>query len=74
MLLPFLLRSAEQLWPYLQKRASYQTSAFAIVETLIDLRNLADPALPLGVLQRQYVLVRPVKVICNIRYLLIEPI
>jgi len=41
---------------------------------LIDLRNLADPALSLSVLQRQYLLVRPVKVICNIRYLLIEPL
>jgi hypothetical protein len=45
-----------------------------LIEALIDLRNLHDPALTLGVLQRQNLFVRPVKVIRNVGYLLIEPL
>jgi len=41
---------------------------------LIDFGNLCDPALTLGMLKRQNLGVRPVKVICNVRYLLIEPL
>jgi hypothetical protein len=44
------------------------------IEPLVDLRDLSDPALALGVFQRQNLFVRPVKVIGNIRYLLIEPL
>jgi hypothetical protein len=49
-------------------------SALLIVEALVDLCDLSDPTPALGVLQRQNFLVRPVKVISNIRYLLIEPL
>jgi hypothetical protein len=45
-----------------------------VVEALVDLCNLGDPTLALGVLQRQNFLMRPVKVIGNVRYLLIEPL
>jgi hypothetical protein len=45
-----------------------------IVESLVDLGDLGDPTTALGVLQRQNLLVRPVKVIGNVRYLLIEPL
>jgi hypothetical protein len=41
---------------------------------LIDLCDLGDPALALGVLQRQNLFVRPMKVIGDVRYLLIEPL
>jgi len=41
---------------------------------LVDLGNLGDPALAFAVLQRQDFLVRPVKVIGNVRYLLVEPL
>jgi hypothetical protein len=44
------------------------------IETLVDLRDLRNPALALGMFQRQNLFVRPVKVISNIRYLLIEPL
>jgi hypothetical protein len=44
------------------------------VESPVDLGNLSDPPLALAVLQRQDLLVRPVKVKCDIRYLLIEPL
>jgi hypothetical protein len=45
-----------------------------VVQALVDLGDLGDPALAFGVLQRQNFLVRPVKVIRNVRYLLIEPL
>jgi hypothetical protein len=54
--------------------ASKTRPALLVVETLVDLCNLGNPALAFGMLQRQYFLVRPVKVIRNVRYLLIEPI
>jgi len=54
--------------------ASQTTAAHLLIEALIDLRNLHDPALALGVLQRQNLFVRPVKVIRNVGYLLIEPL
>jgi hypothetical protein len=44
------------------------------VETLVDLCNLGNPTLALSMLQRQNSLVRPMKVIRNVRYLLIEPL
>jgi hypothetical protein len=50
---------------------SKRNSAHLLIEALIDLRNLRNPALALGVLQCQDLLVRPVKVISNVRYLLI---
>jgi hypothetical protein len=46
----------------------------ALIESLVDLRDLRDPSLTLGVLERQDLVVRPVKVIGNVRYLLIEPL
>jgi hypothetical protein len=54
--------------------ASKIRSALLVVQALVDLCNLGDPALALRVLQRQNFLVRPMKVICNVRYLLIEPL
>ena len=45
-----------------------------LIEALIDLRNLHDPALALGVLQGQNLFVRPMKVIGNVGYLLVEPL
>jgi hypothetical protein len=45
-----------------------------VVEALVDPCNLGDPTLAFGVLQRQDFLVRPVKVIRNVRYLLVEPL
>ena len=49
-------------------------SDLLVVEALVDLGNLADPTLAFGVFQRQDFVVRPVKVIRNVRYLLIEPL
>jgi hypothetical protein len=54
--------------------ASRTKSTLPVVEALIDLRDLGDPMLAVGMFQRQYFLVRPVKVISNVRYLLIEPL
>jgi len=54
--------------------ASKNRSAHLFVEALIDLRDLRDPALALSVLQRQNLLVRPMKVIGDVRYLLVEPL
>jgi hypothetical protein len=45
-----------------------------LVGTLIDFGNFSDPTLPFGMFQRQDFLVRPVKVISNVRYLLEEPL
>ena len=45
-----------------------------IIESLVDLRDLGDPSLALAVFEREELIVRPVKVICNVRYLLIEPL
>lgn len=45
-----------------------------VIEALIDFCNLGDPSLALGMLQSDYFFVRPVKVISNVRYLLIEPL
>jgi len=44
------------------------------VEALVDFGNLCNPTLTLAVFERQDLLVRPVKVIGDIRYLLIEPL
>jgi hypothetical protein len=41
---------------------------------VVDLRDLADPVLSLVVLEPENLLVRPVKVICDVRYLLAEPL
>jgi len=54
--------------------ASQTTAAHLRIKALIDLRNLHDPALALGVLQRQNLFVRPVKVIGNVGYLLVQPL
>jgi len=45
-----------------------------VVEALVDLCNLDNPTLAFSMLQRQNFLVRPVKVIRNVRYLLVEPL
>jgi hypothetical protein len=45
-----------------------------LVETPVDLRDLGDPALPLGVFEPENLLVRPVKVIRDVRYLLVQPL
>jgi len=44
------------------------------IESPIDLGDLSDPALALAVFEREDLVVRPVKVIGNVRYLLIEPL
>ena len=44
------------------------------IEAPVDLCNLRHPTLALGVLQGQDLLMRPVKVIRNVRYLLVEPL
>lgn len=46
----------------------------SFVEAEIDFGNLRHPALALCVLQHQDLVVRPVKVKRDIRYLLIEPL
>jgi len=58
----------------LPQRCGSRIDSALRVETPIDLRNLGNPTLPLGMVQRQNLLVRPVKVIGNVRYLLIEPL
>jgi hypothetical protein len=45
-----------------------------LVETPIDLRDLGNPTPALGMVQCQNLPLRPVKVIGNVRYLLIEPL
>jgi hypothetical protein len=45
-----------------------------IVESLVDFGYLFNPALSFQVVQLQNLRVRPVKVISNVRYLLIEPL
>ena len=45
-----------------------------VIETLVDLCDLLHPTLALRMIQRQDLLMRPVKVVRNIRYLLIEPL
>jgi hypothetical protein len=45
-----------------------------LVEALVYLGDLLDPALSLAVLQREDFFVRPVKVKRDVRYLLIEPL
>jgi hypothetical protein len=44
------------------------------IETLVDPGDLGDPALTLAMFKRQDLLVRPMKVIGDVRYLLIEPL
>ena len=44
----------------------------AFVDFLVDLGNLADPDLPFLVFHVEYVVYRPVKMISDIRYLLIQ--
>ena len=45
-----------------------------VVEPAVDLRDLRDPLLPLTVFEPEDLLVRPVKVIRDVRYLLVEPL
>jgi hypothetical protein len=45
-----------------------------LVETLVDFCDFLNPALTLKVVQFENLCVRPVKVISNVRYLLIEPL
>jgi hypothetical protein len=54
--------------------ASKTRTALLVIETVVDLCNLGNPTLAFRMLQRQNLLVRPVKVIRNVRYLLIEPL
>ena len=44
-----------------------------LVEAAVDLRDLRDPLLSLTVFEPEDLLVRPVKVIGDVRYLLAEP-
>ncbi len=45
-----------------------------LVQALIDPGDLGNPALPLAVLQRHDLLIRPMKVIGDVGYLLVEPV
>jgi hypothetical protein len=45
-----------------------------LVKSLVDPGDFGDPALALAVFEREDLLMRPVKVISNVRYLLIEPL
>ena len=54
--------------------ASKTGAAHLLIEALVDLGNLHNPALALGMLQNQNLVVRPVEVISDVRYLLIEPL
>ena len=47
---------------------------YLFVEALVDLGDLGDPTLAFSMLERQDLLVRPMKVIGDICYLLIEPL
>jgi hypothetical protein len=51
-----------------------QVCALLLVEPPIDLGDLGDPTLAFAMLHRQDLGVRPVKVKCQIRYLLVEPL
>jgi hypothetical protein len=44
------------------------------VQTAVDLRDLTDPLFPLCVFEPEDLLVRPMKVIRDVRYLLAEPL
>jgi hypothetical protein len=44
------------------------------IETLMNLGNLCHPALALSMLQGENLFVRPVKIIGNVGYLLVEPL
>jgi hypothetical protein len=45
-----------------------------LVQAAVDLRDLRDPLLSLTVFEPEDLLVRPVKVIGDVRYLLTEPL
>ena len=45
-----------------------------LVESVVDLCYFRNPALALAVLQREDLLVRPMKVERHVRYLLVEPL
>jgi hypothetical protein len=45
-----------------------------VIEAAVDLRDLRDPLFPFTMFERQDLLVRPVKVIRDVRYLLAEPL
>jgi hypothetical protein len=45
-----------------------------LVEPVVDLCDLGDPALTFGMIERQDLFVRPVKMVRHIRYLLVEPL
>jgi hypothetical protein len=53
---------------------SIHSFAQLIVKPLVDFGDLANPAIAFSVFQMKYLVVRPVKVIRNVRYLLIEPL
>jgi hypothetical protein len=57
--------------PQLEKKLNWTC---LIVEALVDFCDFLNPALALLVVQFENLRVRPVKVISNIRYLLIEPL
>jgi hypothetical protein len=46
----------------------------SLIETLIDPGDLFYPSLAFAVFEREELIVRPVKVIRDVRYLLIEPL
>jgi len=45
-----------------------------VVQPAVDTGDFRDPALPLAVLQREDLIVRPVKMKRDVRYLLVQPL
>lgn len=45
-----------------------------LVDLLVDRRDPLDPERPLAVLQRQHFITRPVEVVGDVGYLLVEPL
>jgi hypothetical protein len=56
------------------RRYWFRRNSTLVIRALIHLGNLCDPTLALRMLHRQDFVMRPVKVICNVRYLLEEPL
>jgi hypothetical protein len=63
--------ASEVLFPF---EGNVCSSAAVVVQAPVDAGNLIDPTLAVAMLQREDLIVRPMKMKCDIRYLLIEPL
>jgi len=59
---------------FLQAIKSERRLFHLFIESLIDPGDFGDPSLALAMFERKDLLMRPVKVISNVRYLLVEPL